>query len=78
MKFRSRILRSFFVVILCLGIVLALFDYFTVTRRLERQITRQLLGQVARVQQDLDRFLDQCQREMLLMALSPVLGFDPA
>jgi len=56
MKFRSRILRSFFVVILCLGIVLALFDYFTVTRRLERQITRQLLGQVARVQQDLDRF----------------------
>ena len=74
MKFRSRILRSFFVVILCLGIVLALFDYFTVTRRLERQITRQLLGQVARVQQDLDRFLDQCQREMLLMALSPVLG----
>lgn len=74
MKFRSRIERSFFTVILCLALSLMLYQYFSVTRRLERHITQHLQGQVVRVQQGLDRFWEQRQREILLMALSPVLG----
>lgn len=74
MKFRSRILSSFFVVILSLGITLILFDYLTVTRRIERHSAERLVAQVTQVQQGLDQFWEQRQREMLMMALSPVLG----
>ncbi len=74
MKFRSRILRSFFVVILSLGLILSLFSYLTVTRRLEEQRTVQLLRQLNRIQQGLDQFLYQCRQQMRLMSLSPVLG----
>jgi len=74
MKFRSRILRSFFVVILCLGGILTLFNYLSGTKRLEQDSITHLVKQVTQIQQGLDQFMDQCQREMRLMALSPVLN----